>query len=75
MIIDEIGGGGTEDAGDFLLAGDEAGEAQGGVTGCVFLIIGGFVGFVDNDEAEVVNGREEGGAGTDDDERLRGGIQ
>lgn len=75
VIIDEIRGGGAEDAGDFLLAGNEAGETEGGVTGCVFLIIGGFVGFVDNDEAEVVDGGEEGGAGADDDERLRGGIQ
>lgn len=30
-------------------------------------MIGGFVGFVDDDEAEVLEGSKEGGAGADDD--------
>lgn len=83
VIIDEIRGGGAEDAfwlrlygfeglkfGGFWLelANDEAGEAEGGVARGVFLVIGGLMGFVDDDEAEVVNRGEEGGARTDDDE-------
>lgn len=47
VIINDIGGGGAEDARDFEGVGDVAGETQGGVTGRVFLIVGGFVGFVD----------------------------
>ncbi len=54
------------------MAGDEASEAEGGVTGGVFLVVGGFVGFVDNYETEVMNRGEEGGAGADDDEGLLG---
>ena len=30
-------------------------------------MVGGFVGFVDDDEPEVLDGREEGGTGSDDD--------
>lgn len=54
------------------MAGDEAGKAEGGITGGVFLVVGGFVSFVDNDEAEVMNRCEEGGAGADDDEGFLG---
>jgi len=52
------------------LAGDEASEAESGIARGIFLIVGGFVGFVDDDEAEVVNRGEEGGTRADDDERL-----
>ena len=45
--------GGAEKAGDFKRAGHERGEAESGVFRGVFLIIGGLVGFVDDDEAEV----------------------
>ena len=45
----------------------ETGEAKGGVTGRVFLVVGGFVGLVDNNQTEVLQGREEGGTGADDD--------
>ena len=47
-------GGGAEEAGDFEVAGDERGEAEGGVFGSVFLVVGGFVRLVDNDESEIV---------------------
>ena len=36
------------------------------------MIVGGFVSFVDDDETEVVDRSEKGGAGTDDD--LRGAL-
>ena len=67
VIIDEVGSGGAEDAGDFEGGGDLAGEAKGGIAGGVFLVVGGLVGLVDEDEAEVVEGGEEGGTGADDD--------
>lgn len=67
VIIYEIRGGRAEDAGDFEGAGDLAGEAEGGVAGGVFLVVGGFVGFVNQDKAEVVDGGKKGGAGADDD--------
>ena len=67
VVVDEIRSGGTEETGGFCLAGDETGEAEGGIARGVFLVIGGFVGFVDDDEAEVVDWGEEGGAGADDD--------
>ena len=44
----------------------ETGEAEGGITGRVFLIIGGLVGFVDDDETEIPEGSEKGGTGADD---------
>lgn len=56
------------------MAGDEAGEAESGIARGIFLIIGGFVGFVDDDETEVVDRGEEGGARADDDERLGGRV-
>lgn len=52
------------------MADNEAGEAESGIARGIFLIIGGFVGFVDDNETEVVNRGEEGGTRTDDDERL-----
>lgn len=52
------------------MASDEASEAESGIARGIFLIIGRFVGFVDDNEAEVVNRGEEGGARADDDERL-----
>ena len=67
VIVYEVGGGRAEDAGDFEGAGDLAGEAEGGVAGGVFLVIGGFVGFVNQDKTEVVNRGVKGGAGADDD--------
>ena len=67
VIIDEVGSGGAENAGDFEGSGNVAGEAKGGIAGGVFLVVGGLVGFVDEDEAEVVDGGEEGGTGADDD--------
>ena len=65
--VGDEGGGGAKEASDFEGAGEEGSEADGGVFGGVFLVVGGFVGFVDDDEAEVFDGSEEGGAGADDD--------
>ena len=67
VIIGDEGGGGTEETSDAELAGGEAGEADGGVFGGVFLEIGGFVGLVDDDEAEIADWGEEGGARADDE--------
>lgn len=60
-------GGGAEEARDFEGASEEGGEAEGGVFRGVFLVVGGFVGFVDDDETEIFERGEEGGAGADDD--------
>ena len=65
--VGDEGGGGAKEASDFEGAGEEGSEADGGVFGGVFLVVGGFVGFVDDDEAEVFDRGEEGGAGADDD--------
>lgn len=46
--IDDIGSGGAVDAGDFELSGDKTGQADGGIAGCIFLIIGAFVSLVDD---------------------------
>lgn len=46
---------------------DETGEAKRRVFWGVFLVVGGFVGFVDDDEAEVFQGSEKGRTGADDD--------
>ena len=73
-VVGDEGGGGAFDTGDVEVGRDEGGEAESGVTGRIFLEIGGFVGLVDEDEAEVFQGREEGGTGADDDFRV-GGIQ
>lgn len=66
VIIDEIRGSGAEDARDFLGAGDETGEPQGGISRRVFLVIGAFVGFVDDDKAEIVSRGKKSGARTND---------
>lgn len=65
--IGDTRGGAALEAGDFEGAGDEAGEAKSGIAGGIVLIIGGFVGFVDDDEAEVGDRGKKGGAGADDD--------
>lgn len=71
VVIDDIRGGSTENTGNFATASDETGEAESGITGWIFLIIGGFMSFVDNNKAEIIDRGEEGGARADDD--LRGG--
>lgn len=54
---------GTINAEDFTLVGHKTGKSYSGIAGCVFLIIGTFVGFVDKNKAEVINRGEEGGPG------------
>jgi len=70
--IDDVRGGGALNTGDFEGTSHEASEAESGITGGVFLVIGAFVGFVDDDEAEVLDGGEEGGAGADDNKGRSG---
>ena len=53
VIVNDIRGGSAGDAGDFALTGDKTGEAYGRITWSVLLIIGTFVGFVDDDQAKV----------------------
>lgn len=40
VIIYDIWGGGTLDAGNFKCAGDKTGEAEGGIAGGVVLVVG-----------------------------------
>lgn len=56
VIIDQIRCSGALKAGDFQSASDKTSEAEGGIARWVFLIIGGFVGLVDDDLAEVADG-------------------
>ena len=72
MIIDDIGSGSALDTRDFEGMSDETGETEGGITGRIFLIIGVFVRFVDNDEPKVMKRREKGRTGADHDKRLGG---
>lgn len=55
VIIDDIRGSGTEKARNLELGGHEASQTQSGVTGRILLIISAFVGFVDNDETEIMD--------------------
>ena len=71
MKVDDIGGGGTLNTGDFEGFADEAGEAQGGIVRGVFLVIGTFVGFVDDNETKIADGGEKGRTGTNDHLRER----
>ena len=66
IIISGKRGGGAEDARDFGGMRHETSQAERGIFGGVFLEIGGFVGLVDNNKAEVVNGGEKGRTGADD---------
>ena len=67
IVVGDKRGGGALDDGGFSGGADKGGEAKGGVFRGVFLVVGGFVGFVYDDEAEIFKGGKEGGAGTDDD--------
>ncbi len=49
VIVDDIRRGSTFDAGNFEIVRHETGEAQGRITGSVFLVIGAFVRLVDDD--------------------------
>ena len=69
----DVGGGGAEQEDGF----GEGCEAGGGVAGVVAgvrlgLLVGPLVFFVDDDQSEVAQGGEEGGAGADDDAALAG---
>lgn len=67
IIIRDKRGSGAEYTGDFKGASKETSEPGGGVFGGVFLIIRGFMGFVDDDKTKVFNGGEKGGTRADDD--------
>jgi len=68
-------GGGAKEARDVEGAGKEGSEADGGVFGGVFLVVSGFVGFVDDNEAEIVKWGEESGAGANDNAGGVGGEE
>lgn len=70
--VDDVGGGGTLDARYFEGTRHKTSKPDGGIARGVFLIIGAFVGFVNDNKAEIVNWGKEGGAGADDNEGLRG---
>ena len=59
--------GGAENDGAGLEGGAEDGDVAGLVAGDVFLLVGGFVLLIDDDEAEIRQGCEDGGAGADHD--------
>ena len=61
------GGGGAEDDGGAFDVGADHGEVAAVVFRWVLLFVSGLVFFVDEDEAEIGEGGEDGGAGADDD--------
>lgn len=63
----DAGGSGAEDEGTLVSLGEVGGEVFGLVAGGVLLFIAGFVLFVHDDKADVVERGEEGGAGSEDD--------
>lgn len=67
VIIGGKRGSSAKNARDFGIFCHEAGEAQSGIFRGVFLEISAFVGFVDDDEAEIFDGGEQGRAWADDD--------
>ena len=73
VIVGSERGGGALEAGDFKRCSHEAGKTESGIFRGVFLEVGGFVGFVDNDEAEIFDRGKEGRAWPDDNLR-RGRI-
>lgn len=70
--IYDIRGGSALDARYFEGTRHKTGEPEGGIARGVFLIIGTFVSFVNDNKAKVMNWGKEGGAGADDNEGLRG---
>ena len=70
IIICDKRGGRTGKATDFFGIGDKTSEAKSGITGRILLKIGRFVRLVNDNQTEIFDRGEEGGAGADDD--LRG---
>lgn len=62
VIINQIRCGGAKDTGDFASTSDKTGETQSRVARGIFLIISGFVSFVDDNETEVMQGCKQGRA-------------
>ena len=67
-IGDEWGGSAFE-TGDFKRRSNKTGKAESRVFWGIFLEIGGFMGLVDDDEAEVMNRGEQSRARADNDKR------
>jgi hypothetical protein len=66
-IISTVGGcGGAEDNGDAEEFGAHHGDVAGVIARGLFLLVARVVFFVDEDEAEVGHGREDGAACADD---------
>ena len=74
VIIGGERSGGTENTGGFEVISHETSETKSRITGGVLLKIGGIVGFVDNNEAEIREGGEKGRARPDNDNR-GGGLK
>lgn len=66
MKIDDVGGGGTLNAGDIEGFSNKTSETDGRITRGVFLVISRFVGFIDDDKSKISERGEESGAWTDD---------
>ena len=67
VIISDERGSSTLNTRNFERAGDKTSKTDGRIFRGVFLIVGGFVSFVNDDEAEIINRGEEGRARADDD--------
>ena len=65
--IDDIGGGSALDARYFEGTRHKTSKPEGGIARGVFLIVGAFVSFVNDNKTKVVNGGEEGRARANDD--------
>lgn len=74
IVVGDERRGGAKQAGNrrrFRRAtGDEASKANGRVPRGIFLEISGFMSLVDDDEAEIVQGCQQGGPRADDDEGM-----
>ena len=66
VIIGGKRSGGAKDARYFEGRGNKTSETQRGIFGGVFLEKSGFVGLIDDNEAKILDWREEGGTGTND---------
>ncbi len=72
MKINDIGGGGALNARNFERICHKTRKAKSRIAWRIFLIIGVFVRFVDNDETKVMKRGEKGRTGADHDKGLGG---
>ena len=67
MVAFEGRRGGSEEDGAFLKVAADNGEVAGVVFGWVFLLVGWFMFFIDNNESEIGERGEDGRASSNDD--------